>query len=65
MQRNSLRSLLFIVYLLFGLYLINIFVVFVSLPKFFTSLDKGIFLISGILLILGGINYLRVSRRYY
>jgi len=52
----------FIVYLLFGLYLINSSFNFISIPNFIQSVDKWIIFIAGVLIITGGINYLRKGR---
>jgi len=57
-------SIIFIVYLLFGLYFLNYKLVFLKLPDL-TKANPWIILIGGILIIIGGINYLRASRRSY
>ena len=51
----------FLVYLVFGLYFLNMSLGFVVLPEFLSKLDKWILLIGAILIIIGAINYLRVS----
>ena len=53
----------FIVYLIFGLYFINSAFSFITLPEFFDNIDKWITLVAGILLIIGGINYSRATKR--
>jgi len=53
----------FLVYLLFGLYLINTSFNFITMPAFIQSIEGWLILISGALVIIGGINYLRTSRR--
>ena len=55
----------FFVYLIFGLYLINISFNFITMPAFIQSIESWLILISGVLVIIGGINYLRTSKRYY
>lgn len=52
----------FLVYLIFGLYFINFALNFIALPDFFSKIDKWIILIGGILIIVGAINYFRVSK---
>jgi len=51
----------FLVYLVFGLYFLNMSLGFVVLPEFLSKLDKWVLLIGAILIIIGAINYLRVS----
>jgi len=55
----------FFVYLIFGLYLINSSFNFLTMPAFIQSIDKWLILISGVLVIIGGINYLRASKSSY
>jgi predicted membrane channel-forming protein YqfA (hemolysin III family) len=55
----------FFVYLIFGLYLINSSFNFITMPAFIQSIESWLILISGVLVIIGGINYLRTSRRRY
>ena len=52
----------FILYLLFGLYLINSSFNFISMPDFIQSVDKWIVLVAGILVVLGGVKYLRRNK---
>jgi len=59
------RLILFIVYLVFGLYFINETLKFVAIPKFFSDINSWIILVGGILIILGGINHLRVTNYRY
>ena len=51
----------FLVYLVFGVYFLNLSLGFVVLPEFLSKLDKWVLLIGAILIIIGAINYLRVS----
>jgi len=55
----------FVVYLLFGFYLINSSFNLISMPDFIQSNDKWLILIAGILVLFGGINYLRAGRSPY
>ena len=52
----------FIVYVVFGLYFINSSFNFISLPEFILNLDRWIVLIGGVLVVAGGINYLRAGK---
>jgi predicted membrane channel-forming protein YqfA (hemolysin III family) len=53
--------LVFIVYLLFGLYLINSSFSLISMPDFIQSIDNWIIFVTGVLVIIGGMKYLRRS----
>jgi len=55
----------FFVYLIFGLYLLNSSFSFITMPAFIQSIESWLILISGVLVIIGGINYLRTSKRKY
>lgn len=61
-MQKSMKYLLFLVYLLIGLYQINSAFNFVTLPSFFNTLDKWIIFIGGLLIVWGGINHLRVNK---
>ena len=52
----------FLVYLVFGLYFLNYSLGFIVLPEFLSKIDKWIILIGAILIIIGAINYLRLSK---
>ena len=52
----------FLVYFLFGLYFLNYSLGFVVLPEFISKIDKWIILVGAILIIIGAINYLRLSK---
>jgi hypothetical protein len=57
---------LFLVYLIFGLYLINTKFSFLQIPDAFSSLNDWIIVIAGGLLVLSAImTLLRVGRAYY
>ena len=53
----------FIVYVVFGLYFINSTFNFISLPEFILNIDKWIVLVGGVLIVAGGINYLRAGKK--
>ena len=56
---------LILVYLVFILYFLNYPFSFVKIPEFIAKIDKWIIFAGGILLIVGAINYMRISRRGY
>ncbi|MEK6945934.1 MAG: hypothetical protein AABW63_04035 [Nanoarchaeota archaeon] len=62
MVRSGSRNLLFVLFLLFGLYFLNYGFGFIALPKGMEVVNKWIIGIGGVLILLGGINYLRASR---
>lgn len=59
---NSKKIIFFLVYLIFGAYLINSVLVFYPLPEYFPNLDKFVIAISGVLLIIGGFNFLKIKK---
>lgn len=57
------KTLFFLIYLVIGLYMINYPFQFLKIPESISIvIDKWIILIGGALLIIGGINYLRLSK---
>jgi hypothetical protein len=60
---HSNRIILFFVYLLFGLYFINSALFFYEIPEKILIVDKWIKLVGGVLIILGGLNYIKASRK--
>ena len=52
----------FLVYLVFGLYFLNMSLGFVTLPEIVSKVDKWVILIGAVLIFIGAINYLRVSK---
>jgi len=62
-KEKKRNILVFLVYLIFGLYFINSTFDFVILPEFILSVDKWITLIGGILIIVGGISYFISGRK--
>ena len=58
-------KIFFIVYLIIAVYLANISLSFINLPEFITNLDNWIILIAGILVLIGGINHLRLRKNIY
>lgn len=52
----------FFVYLIFGLYLLNSSFNFIIMPAFILSIENWLILISGVLVIIGGIKYLKAKK---
>lgn len=57
------KIILFLIYVLFGLYFINYAIEFYSIPDIVSEVNKWIIFVGGILIILGGINYLRTAKK--
>jgi cytochrome c biogenesis protein CcdA len=55
--------IVFILHVVIGLYLLNITFSFIAIPELITKIDKWVIFIGGILVIIGGINFLRVSKK--
>ncbi|MBT4352144.1 hypothetical protein HOD20_06455 [archaeon] len=55
----------FLIYLIVGVYLLNVPLNFFPLPGFVQGIHEWIVFVGGILVVLGGINYLRAGRRLY
>ncbi len=59
----SIRFIIFIVDLVFGLYLINEGLNFVALPGFISNFESVIFFISGVLLVIASFSYLKTKKK--
>ena len=64
MQKSG-SWLIFLVYLLVGLYFVNYSVKYIDIPSAVDSFSSIIFIIGGVLILLGGINHLRISNRHH
>lgn len=64
MQKSG-SWLIFLVYLVLGLYFVNYSVEYVDIPKAITGFNSWIFIVGGVLILLGGINHLRISNRHH
>jgi len=62
---NKFATIGFFIYLLMGLYFINYPLNFIKIPEFVSNFETWIIFAGGILILVGGINYLRTSRRHY
>jgi uncharacterized membrane protein YuzA (DUF378 family) len=61
-RRGGGAIIFLLVYVLFGLYFINQALEFFVIPETFLLFEKWMNLIGGVLIIIGGINYLRIGR---
>lgn len=61
--RGGGRALWFFIYLIFGLYLLNVALNFIKIPAGFATISKWIIFAGGGLLIFSAVRHL-VSRRY-
>jgi len=64
-SRGGTNWFLIIIYLVFILYFLNYPFSFIKIPELIANVDKWIIFVGGILLLVGAINYMRVSRRGY
>ena len=64
-ESGIISKILFVIYLIIAIYLVNISLSFIILPEIITNLDNWIILIAGVLVLLGGINHLRLRRVKY
>jgi len=56
-EGGTLKLIGFLIYLVFGLYLLNIRLAFIKLPESFVAQNNLIYTIAGALLIIGGITW--------
>ena len=62
---RALGFIVFIVYLIIGLYLLNFGLNVFTMPDFILDIEKWIIFVGGILVIVGGIKYFFSSKRSY
>lgn len=55
--------IVFLIYLVFGLYFVTSSLDLVTFPDFMLKIDRWIILVGGVLIVIGGINYLRNRSR--
>ena len=58
----KMRALIVGVFLVFALYFVNMGFNFFSVPEFISNYDKWIFVVCGVLLIFGAVNYIKASK---
>ena len=61
---KEVKPLLFLIYILFGVYFINYGIEFYTIPEVISEFNKWIIFAGGILILFGGINYLRTSKKH-
>jgi len=54
----------FVVYLIIGVYLLNVPFGLIPIPGFIQGINEWIVFVGGILVIIGGINHLRAGKGY-
>ena len=62
-MKKGMRAFWLVIHLVFGVYFINVALQFLKIPESFAIGDKWIIFAGGVLVLLGGINYWRVTRR--
>lgn len=56
--------IVFLLYLVFGLYFITSSLNLVTFPDFMSKIDRWVILVGGVLIVVGGINYLRARNKF-
>jgi len=64
-ESGIISKILFVVYLIIAIYLVNMSIIFITLPEIVTNLDNWVILIAAVLVFLGGINHLRLRKFKY
>ena len=59
------NSIILFIYVIFGLYFINLGFNLIKLPEFIANFSKWINFVAGILIILGGINFFKNKRQVF
>jgi len=62
MKKRARKVLVFILYLIFAAYFINYPLNFLNVPEFFSTFEPWIIFVGGILVLIGGIEYLRANK---
>jgi len=62
-EGKNFKTIVFVIYFLLGLYFLNVFFVLVTFPEYVIKYIRWIDLVTGILLIFGGINFLRLKKK--
>jgi prolipoprotein diacylglyceryltransferase len=63
MRKGMRQIFIFLIYLLFAFYFLNYPFSFVKIPDFFKPFESGIIFFGGLLVLLGGIEYLRARKK--
>jgi predicted membrane channel-forming protein YqfA (hemolysin III family) len=64
-NRKRINIIIFIVYLILGVYFINFPFQFYPIPEFISKFDNWIIFAGGIFMLFGAINYFRVKRNRF
>jgi hypothetical protein len=59
---NKFGKWFFVIHLIFGLYFINFTFNYITLPEFFLDIEKWIFFVGGVLILISGFHYLRSKK---
>ena len=60
---KKLGMIIFLVYMVFGLFFINYQLNFIKIPEFISIIEGWVIFVGGLLIFLGGINYFRASKK--
>lgn len=58
-RRSSFNSFLFVIYVVFGVYLLNVRINFIALPEFLLNFNDWIIFIAGVLLVFSSMGFLK------
>ncbi len=61
-DKKGVSILAFLLYLIFGLYLVNYHLAFIEIPKSLSVAEGWIIFAGGVLLLIGAVNVLRIKR---
>lgn len=65
-KRNTgLKTVFFVVSVIFAIFFINYPFAFFKIPETIMKFENWIIFVGGILILLGAINYMRVTKRFY
>lgn len=63
-MNNTWGTIIFAVYLIFAAYFLNLGLNFINMPVLTEDINQVIFIITGLILVFGGVNYLRTRKRH-
>jgi len=62
-MKKGMKIFWVVAHLVFGAYFINVALQFLIIPQNFGAFNKWIIFVGGILVLLGGINYWRITKK--
>ena len=65
MRGSGFRTLVLLLYIVFGLYFLSYPLGFFTLPETFSNIEPWIIFVGGLLILFGGINYFKARRYVY